>query len=145
MKKRKKTSRVPALGDTSRRWWKATKGEKRPKMKFSKGKVLSDESAFQKMMQYFQDTYKEDKYTPVYAETISAVLNIRENIVRKVLMRMNREGFCSTRIIWDSRTCLGAMHTRLDWHGDCPVQWEAKSFSLYVDKIQEFKCTHQKK
>ncbi len=97
------------------------------------------------MMQYFQDTYKENKHTLVYAETISAVLNIRENIVRKVLMRMNREGFCSTRIIWDSRTCLGAMHTRLDWYGDSPVQWEAKSFSLYVDKIQEYKCISQKK
>lgn len=149
MRKRKKnasTARVPELGDTSRRWWKAAKGEKRYKLKFSPKKKYSDDVAYAKVLKHLTDMYStKENYVSLYAETISASTNIRINEVHKALMRLNREGICSTRVIWDSSSQLGTMHTRLDWYGDDPVQWEAKKFYLYTDKLREHLCSVQKK
>lgn len=121
--------------DSYRRWKdRIPKKGKRKKVHFSSKKKPKDDAAYEKILSHLKGQYKaDDGHKRIYAEKISIETNIRENIVRKVLMRMNRNGLCSNRILWGSG--LGAMHTRNDPWGDDPVQWEAKYFNLYTDKL----------
>lgn len=129
--------------DAWRRWYKRMpweKKEKRPKMYYPSGRKMKIEKAFDVIVKgLLEGKGKHPTSTEhiVYAEKISIECNVHINSVLQVLHKLNLEGCCSKRKIWDSRSHLGTMHTRLDMFGDDLVQWEAKQYHVYMDKLKE--------
>ncbi|SOK58408.1 hypothetical protein [Yersinia phage fHe-Yen9-04] len=123
-----------------RRWVfdKPKNGKKREKTYFPKGKKMPLKKAFDIVVQGLlagKGLHPSVDYI-WYAEKISAECNVHVDLVRQVLHKLNLEGCCSKRILWDARGGMFAMHTRLDW-GDAVVLWEAKQYSVYMNKLQE--------
>jgi len=115
------------------------KGQKRPKMHFPDGKKMSLEKAFDVIVAGLLDgkgLHPSVDYI-WYAEKLSVECNVHINLVRQVLHKLNLEGCCSKRKLWNTHYWGGAMHTRLDPHGDDPVQWEGKRYSIDLKKLKE--------
>lgn len=69
----------------------------------------------------------------VYAEPIARHLRVKDHEVRQVFHKLNLEGKMSQAIKWNLHECLGYMHTRYD--RDDVIQWEAKWYEVYKDKL----------
>jgi hypothetical protein len=127
---------------TYRRWCYNTHalvGKKREKTYFPKGKKMSVDKAFDIIVKGLLDgkgLHPSVDYI-WFAEKIAAECNVHVDIVRQVLHRLNLAGCCSRRRIWNSRSWSSTMHTRLDMHGDDPVQWEAKQYNIDLEKLRE--------
>lgn len=71
--------------------------------------------------QYLQEIF--------YAELIAIHLNIQTHIVKQVFHKLNLLGVLTTRELWKPNE----MHTRNDY--DDVIQWEAKRYYVYPDKL----------
>lgn len=143
MAKKKKTTRKDRPEEASYRRWvfdEPRRGEpkKRTKMFYPKGKKMSVDKAFGivvKALLEGKGLHPTVDYI-WYAEKLAIDCNLRVDTVRQVLHKLNLEGCCSKRILWNDHIMLGAMHTRLDW-GDQVVLWEAKQYRVDMDKLKE--------
>lgn len=128
---------IPSNDSAYRRWIDNGTKKKRPKTYFPKGKKMPFDKAFDIVVQMLlsgKGMHPTVDYI-WYAEKIATECNIHVDIVRQVLHKLNLEGCCSKRILWDGRGGLFAMHTRLDY-GDAVVPWEAKRYHVYMDKLR---------
>lgn len=138
--KKKLTPRKERISEPSYRRWvfdepKRGKSKKRTKMYYPKGKKVSVDKAFDIVVQGLLDGKGMHPSVDYiwYAEKLAIDCNLRVDTVRQVLHKLNLEGCCSNRIIWDSRW---AKHTRLDYM-DQVVLWEAKQYRVDMDKLKE--------
>lgn len=138
-KKKNKTHKDRPEEPAYRRWVfdepRRGQSKKRTKMFYPKGKKMSVDKAFGivvKALLEGKGLHPTVDYI-WYAEKLAIDCNLRVDTVRQVLHKLNLEGFCSKRIIWDSRW---AMHTRLDYM-DQVVLWEAKQYRVDMDKLKE--------
>lgn len=69
-----------------------------------------------------------------YAELLAIHLNIPTHIVKQVFHKLNLKGILSKRELWGAN----ASHTRNDY--DDVIQWEAKRYYVYPEKLRNFKC-----
>lgn len=110
--------------------------KKRAKTYFPKGKRLTVQKAYPiivKALLEGKGLHPTAKHI-WYAETLSIDCNIHVDIVRQVFHKLNLEGCCSKRKIWNSR--IFPMHTRYDY-GDQVVLWEAKQYYIDIEKLKE--------
>lgn len=138
-KKKNKTHKDRPEEPAYRRWVfdepRRGQSKKRTKMFYPKGKKMSVDKAFGivvKALLEGKGLHPTVDYI-WYAEKLAIDCNLRVDTVRQVLHKLNLEGCCSKRIIWDSRW---AMHTRLDYM-DQVVLWEAKQYRVDMDKLKE--------
>lgn len=138
-KKKNKTHKDRPEEPAYRRWVfdepRRGQSKKRTKMFYPKGKKMSVDKAFGivvKALLEGKGLHPTVDYI-WYAEKLAIDCNLRVDTVRQVLHKLNLEGCCSNRIIWDSRW---AMHTRLDYM-DQVVLWEAKQYRVDMDKLKE--------
>lgn len=141
-KKKTNTHRDRPEEPSYRRWVfdepKRGQSKKRTKMYYPKGKKMSVEKAFKIVVQGLLDgkgLHPTANYI-WYAEKLAIECNLRVDTVRQVLHKLNLEGCCSKRKLWNDHVLLGAMHTRLDI-GDQVVLWEAKQYCVDMDKLKE--------
>lgn len=143
--KKKLTPRKERISEPSYRRWvfdepKRGESKKRTKTYYPKGKKVSVDKAFDIVVQGLLDGKGLHPSVDFiwYAEKLAIECNLRVDTVRQVLHKLNLEGCCSKRRIWYSAGGhgLGCMHTRLDYM-DQVVLWEAKQYSVYMDKLKE--------
>lgn len=140
---KKKTTNKKQPQDSSYRRWifdepRRDHSKKRTKMYYSKGKKMPFDKAFDIVVQGLlngKGLHPSVDYI-WYAEKLAIECNLRVDTVRQVLHKLNLEGCCSKRILWNDHSPLGAMHTRLDWN-DQVVLWEAKQYRVDMDKLKE--------
>lgn len=120
-------------------------GAKRDKVQQNKPKKITPEKAFPLVVNVMKqgigshskpDPESNNKYLQeiFYAELIAIHLNIQTHIVKQVFHKLNLLGILSKRELWEANS----MHTRNDY--DDVIQWEAKRYYVYPEKLRDFKC-----
>lgn len=108
----------------------------RSNIKIASNKKYSKEQLYLLVVESLQDGIgKHPNVDKWYAEPIAIHLKTKTHFVKQVFHKLNLQGKMSKAKRWNSHTMSGTMHTRLDWHNDQVVMWEANYYTVYLDKL----------